>query len=255
MILSPLASLDAGAITPRGTPMTLIVLTGAGISADSGVPTFRDADGIWAKFDWQRLATPEAFAANPSEVHDFYNLRRRMLPAVSPNPAHEALARLDQALLDRGEDFLLVTQNVDNLHRRAGSKRMLQMHGRLDQVRCVLCGDVADWGDDCFLATPCQTCEKPGGLRPNIVWFGEMPMGMELIEEAMETVRHFVAIGTSGSVYPAAGLVAAAAARGAKTTEFNLKPSDNAAEFQTAHYGQASQTVPEWVATAFDVKP
>lgn len=230
--------------------MTLVILTGAGISAESGVPTFRDRHGLWDQYDWQRLATPEAFAANPDEVHEFYNIRRQMMAAVHPNPAHMALAQLEDALTEAGEAFLLVTQNVDDLHRRAGSRKMIQMHGRLDEIRCLHCGTITLWRDECSSHTPCPHCSNTQGLRPNIVWFGEMPVGLSSIEDAMAKVSHFVAIGTSGTVYPAAALVAEASARGAKTTELNLEPSCNADQFEENTYGPASDIVPQW-ATAY----
>ncbi|MEM9233729.1 MAG: Sir2 family NAD-dependent protein deacetylase, partial [Pseudomonadota bacterium] len=206
--------------------MYLIVLTGAGISAESGVATFRDPDGVWAKYDWQDVATPEAFAANPALVHDFYNMRRAALPKVEPNAAHDALADLEQSLTARGDRFLLITQNVDDLHARAGSQNMLQMHGALAQVSCQHCGHETGWAADLSIETPCPACRNIGGMRPAVVWFGEMPRHLDRIEEALTEATHFAAIGTSGTVYPAAGLAAGAKAAGAETLLINLEPAE-----------------------------
>lgn len=226
--------------------MQVVVLTGAGISADSGVPTFRDADGYWATFDWQRLATPEAFAETPSDVHAFYNARRAALPTVEPNAAHAALAELEEVLLTADGSFTLITQNVDGLHDRAGSKNVIPMHGRLTQARCTHCGAVHDWEADLSTETACPNCKTIGGMRPNVVWFGEVPFGLNSIGEAMSAATHFVAIGTSGAVYPAAGLAAEAKRRGVPTVELNLAPADNASLFDEAHYGPAAEIVPHW---------
>nr|WP_233508669.1 Sir2 family NAD-dependent protein deacetylase [Parvularcula marina] len=195
--------------------MFLVILTGAGISAESGVQTFRDADGIWAKYDYREVATPEGFANNPALVHEFYNLRRAGLPEVEPNAAHLALAELEEALTARGDRFLLITQNVDDLHARAGSKAILQMHGSIAHARCSFCGQEHEWPGDLSTETPCLSCESVGGMRPAVVWFGEMPRHMAEIEAAVSQATHFVAIGTSGTVYPAAGLAAEARASGA----------------------------------------
>lgn len=224
----------------------MIILTGAGISADSGLSTFRDAEGFWARFDWQRLATPEAFADTPDDVHAFYNARRAQLRAVTPNPAHRALAALEKAL-PPDIPFLLISQNVDNLHQTAGSQ-VLPMHGQLNRIRCTACGDRRDHEGDLTRHDKCSACGAVGTLRPDIVWFGEVPHGLRTIEAAMGHVTEFVAIGTSGSVYPAAGLAAAARAAGARTTELNLVPSDNAHAFDESDYGPAAEIVPRWAA-------
>ncbi|KAA5602263.1 NAD-dependent deacylase [Blastochloris sulfoviridis] len=230
--------------------MRIIVLTGAGVSAESGLGTFRDkaGTGIWAKFDPMKLATPEAFAADPAYVHAFYNARRRNLIEATPNAAHLALARLEEGLSARGAELLLVTQNIDDLHERAGSKRVLHMHGELLKARCARCGAVADWCADLGVETPCPACASEGEMRPHVVWFGEMPLGMDRIEAGLMSADLFVAIGTSGSVYPAAGFVFEARAAGIRTCEINLEPSDNAHLFDERRYGPASEAVPAWVA-------
>lgn len=229
--------------------MRIFALTGAGVSAESGLGTFRDraGDGIWARFDPMKLATPEAFAAGPAEVHAFYNARRRNLLEATPNPAHVALARLDAGLQARGGELFLCTQNIDDLHERAGSRRVAHLHGELLKARCLKCAGVVAWHDDLGGDVRCPRCGKAGGLRPHVVWFGEMPLGMEVVYEALGGADLFVAIGTSGSVYPAAGFVAEARAAGVRTCEINLEPSDNARMFETRRYGPASEAVPAWV--------
>lgn len=232
---------------PQLTPSDgLVILTGAGISAESGLATFRDADGIWSKVRIEDVATPEAFARNPARVQDFYNARRRQLqdPAVQPNAAHRALAELDAAWPG---PFLLVTQNVDDLHRRAGSKRMLAMHGQLASRLCAACEARVPWVEDLSVAMVCPRCGGKGTLRPDIVWFGEAPYGMEVIEEALSSARIFASIGTSGQVYPAAGFVALAQRVGALTIELNLEPSEGGRRFQQRRYGPATAIVPEFV--------
>ncbi|BBF92864.1 NAD-dependent deacylase [Blastochloris tepida] len=230
--------------------MRIVVLTGAGVSAESGLGTFRDkaGTGIWAKFDPMRLATPEGFAADPETVHAFYNARRRNLIEAKPNAAHAALARLETGLSVRGGGLFLVTQNIDDLHERAGSRHVLHMHGELLKARCSDCGAVADWRDDLGLESACPGCGNGGEMRPHVVWFGEVPLGLDLIETALMSADLFVAIGTSGSVYPAAGFVAEARAAGIRTCEINLEPSDNAGMFDERRYGPASEAVPAWVA-------
>jgi NAD-dependent deacetylase len=224
--------------------MNLFVLTGAGISAESGLGTFRDAGGIWAKFDPMTLATPEAFAADPEAVHAFYNMRRRNLVAAKPNAAHAALARLEAALAGTGGGLFLCTQNLDDLHEQAGHRAVHHMHGELLKARCTRCDAVAGWRTDLATATPCPSCGRAGGMRPDVVWFGEMPYGLDRIDEALAAADLFVAIGTSGAVYPAAGYVAEARARGIPTVELNLDPSDNAHAFDDARYGPATEIVP-----------
>jgi NAD-dependent deacetylase len=227
--------------------MRVFVLTGAGVSAESGLGTFRDQGGIWERFDPMRLATPEAFAADPATVHAFYNLRRRDLLAAASNPAHAALARLERGLAARGGRLWLCTQNIDDLHERAGAGHVHHMHGELLRARCTACGEERPWRDDLALATPCPACARPGGLRPAVVWFGEMPIGLDAIEEALLESDLFVAIGTSGSVYPAAGLVGMAREAGVRTMEINLEPSDNAGVFDERRYGRAGEMVPGWI--------
>lgn len=224
----------------------VVVLTGAGISAESGIRTFRAADGLWEEHRVEDVATPEGFARNPQLVQEFYNARRRQLqqPEIKPNAAHLALARLEEALGDR---FLLVTQNIDNLHERAGSKNVVHMHGELLKVCCSQSGQVLEWTGDVTPGDKCHCCQFPAPLRPHVVWFGEMPLGMDRIYEALARADVFIAIGTSGHVYPAAGFVHEAKLQGAHTVELNLEPSQVGSEFEEKHYGLASQVVPEYV--------
>jgi len=225
----------------------IVVLTGSGISAESGVATFRDKDGVWTKYDYREVATPEGFAANPARVHDFYNARRRALPEVEPNEAHRALAELESGLAAEGGRLTLVTQNVDDLHERGGVKNALHMHGELLKATCGACGDIREWRDDLSVEIVCKACNRPGALRPYVVWFGEMPHFMDEAAAAIMEADLFVSIGTSGSVYPAAGFVAEARALGVPATELNLEPSENAVLFTANHYGPATKIVPEWV--------
>jgi NAD-dependent deacetylase len=229
-----------------GAP-ALVVLTGAGISQESGLDTFRDANGIWSKYRIEDVATPGAFARDPRKVHDFYNMRRRNLVAghVKPNAAHAALAELERQW--RG-DFLLVTQNIDDLHERAGSRRLIHMHGEMRKVRCTACGAVMPSDADLSVEAACGACTLTGGLRPHVVWFGEMPLEMERIGEALSACNLFVSIGTSGNVYPAAGFVAEANAAGARTIELNLEPSLGRNHFAEGRYGRATEIVPAFVA-------
>jgi NAD-dependent deacetylase len=223
--------------------MRVVVLTGAGISAESGVPTFRDADGLWEGHRVEDVATPEGYDAAPSLVHAFYDARRAALAHVVPNPAHDALARLEDAL---GEDLLVVTQNIDDLHERAGSKRVLHMHGELLSALCRGCGRRSVWTEDLGDLPPCPGCGVTE-LRPDVVWFGEVPHDMDRIFAALETCDLFVSIGTSGAVYPAAGFVQSAARYGARTLELNLVPSDGSHFFDESRNGPASELVPAWV--------
>ncbi|WP_420890943.1 NAD-dependent deacylase [Methylobacterium indicum] len=226
----------------------LFVLTGAGISAESGLGTFRDPGGLWRRFDPMRLATPEAFAREPEEVHAFYNLRRQGVREAAPNAAHAALARLEAGLSARGGHLFLCTQNVDDLHERAGSRAVVHMHGELMRVRCTACGASEPWAGDLGLDTACPACGRRGGMRPDVVWFGETPLHLEAIGDALAAADLFVAIGTSGAVYPAAGFVAEARAAGIPTREINLAPSDTAGLFDEASYGPATRAVPDFVA-------
>ena len=227
--------------------MRVVVLTGSGVSAESGVATFRDRDGIWSKYDYREVATPEGFAADPALVHGFYNARRRALQTVAPNAAHAALAKLEEELAARAGVLTLITQNVDDLHERAGSKNLLHMHGELGKARCGACGDIYLCKDDLGVSSKCAACGQVGAMRPHVVWFGEMPMFMDEIADAVTAADLFVSIGTSGSVYPAAGLVAEARAFGVPCTELNLEPSENARLFSDARYGKAGEVVPQWV--------
>ena len=222
----------------------VVILTGAGISAESGIATFRASDGLWEQHRIEDVATPEGFARDAALVHSFYNQRRAALSSVVPNSAHKALAKLQQAW---GERVLLVTQNVDDLHERAGSPQVLHMHGELLKVRCVRSGQVYTWHEPLTLADRCSCCLPAQALRPHIVWFGEMPLEMETIYEGLAQADLFVAIGTSGNVYPAAGFVAQARHSGALTLELNLEPSSQQSHFTLAEYGSASAIVPTWV--------
>jgi NAD-dependent deacetylase len=228
--------------------VNLLILTGAGISAESGVSTFRDKDGIWSKHDWREVATPEGFAADPRRVHEFYNQRRARLQTVHPNAAHRALAELEARLAARGGRLTLVTQNVDDLHERAGSKRVIHMHGELLKARCTACGAIHAWRAALSVEVECPACRGAGALRPDVVWFGEIPMRMEEIGAALAEADLFAAIGTSGAVYPAAGLAADARARAIPCVELNLEPSENAFLFSDRRYGRAGDIVPAWAA-------
>ena len=223
--------------------MRVVVLTGAGISAESGVPTFRDADGLWEGHRVEDVATPEAYLADPALVHAFYDARRAALASVEPNDAHHALARLEQTL---GDDLLVVTQNIDDLHERAGSTRVLHMHGELLVALCAACGGRTRWAGNLAGRPLCTSCGAPA-LRPDVVWFGEIPYEMERIHAALEAADLFVSIGTSGAVYPAAGFVQLARRHGASTLELNLLPSDGTHFFEEARHGPAGLLVPAWV--------
>jgi NAD-dependent deacetylase len=233
--------------TTRESVMKILVLTGAGISAESGLGTFRDKGGLWSRFDPMKLATPEAFAKDPEQVHAFYNFRRRNVLDAQPNPAHFALARLDAGLAERGDELTLVTQNIDDLHERAGTSRVTHMHGELLKARCAHCEAVHPWRRDLAVSDPCPACAQTGHMRPHVVWFGEIPLAMDAIQSRLRSADLFVAIGTSGAVYPAAGFVAQAGALGIATCEINLEPSDNAELFDERRYGKASEVVPAWV--------
>ncbi len=226
---------------------SIVILTGAGISKESGLDTFRDADGIWARHSLEDVATPQGFARDPDLVHAFYNARRHGLSEVVPNPAHAALARLERDWPNR---VLIVTQNIDDLHERAGSRDLLHMHGELTKVRCRACGAVTRWLGDLGIGDACTACAAVGTLRPHVVWFGEIPLHMEEIQSALDHCGLFLSIGTSGTVYPAAGFVSAVRARGrARTVELNLEPSDGASLFAETIHGPASSVVPAFVET------
>ncbi len=226
-------------MTPR-----IVILTGAGISAESGLGTFRDVDGLWTKYDLEEVATPQGFARNPRLVHDFYNARRANLRGAKPNAAHHALAELEAK---RPGEVLIVTQNVDNLHEQAGSRAVWHMHGELLRALCGGCGHRWDAPDVMAPEDPCPSCGAPA-TRPDVVWFGEMPYRMDEIYAALTAAELFVSIGTSGNVYPAAGFVALANDAGAQTLELNLEPSDTVTDFQAARHGRATELVPSWVA-------
>jgi NAD-dependent deacetylase len=221
----------------------VVVLTGAGISAESGIPTFRDADGLWEGHAVEDVATPEGFDRHPELVHRFYDARRAALTTVEPNPAHHALAELERRL---GDDLLVVTQNIDDLHERAGSTRVLHMHGELLSALCGACGRRTPWQGDLIDLPPCPGCGV-AELRPDVVWFGEVPYEMERIQDALEAADLFVSVGTSGAVYPAAGFVQYAARCGARTLELNLVPSAGTSMFDEARHGAAGVLVPAWV--------
>lgn len=223
--------------------MRIVVLTGAGISAESGLATFRASDGLWESHRIEDVATPEGFAADPGRVHRFYNMRRAAAAGACPNAAHWALADLA-----RRHDLTLVTQNVDDLHERAGSADVIHMHGALTGALCAACGH--RWPAPPAMAPgdPCPACNRPS-TRPDIVWFGEMPYHMDRIWDALDTADLFAAIGTSGNVYPAAGFAQHARRRGVDCVELNLDNSANARDFHRRITGPASRTVPEWVAS------
>ncbi|ARE42183.1 NAD-dependent protein deacetylase of SIR2 family [Rhodovulum sp. P5] len=221
----------------------IVILTGAGISAESGLGTFRDTGGIWSQYDLTEVATPEGFARNPALVHAFYNARRKNAAEAIPNAAHAALARLEQALPG---DVLIVTQNIDDLHERAGSRNVLHMHGAITRAKCAACAHEWDAPMEMRADDPCPACKAPA-TRPDIVWFGEFPYHMEAIWDALRAADLFVSIGTSGSVYPAAAFVQDAGRAGARTLELNLDPSENIHDFDEARQGPASVLVPAWV--------
>lgn len=230
-------------------PRHIVVLTGSGISAESGIATFRDKDGIWAKYDIEEVATPQAFSRQPHKVHDFYNLRRRGLEGIEPNKAHFALARLESEHgAKTGRSFYIVTQNIDALHEAGGSRNIIHMHGELLRGLCTHCSARFDWKGDMSTTSICRGCKAAGGVRPDIVWFGEMPYQMDRIAELVQACDLFVSIGTSGAVYPAAGLVALARRAGAYTVELNLEPSEGVTQFHEAIHGKATELVPAFVA-------
>lgn len=221
----------------------IVVLTGAGISAESGLGTFRDKGGLWTRYDLNDVATPEGFARDPALVHDFYNARRANCAAAEPNAAHHALARFQR---ERPGEMLIVTQNVDDLHQRAGSDPVIQMHGALMGALCHACGH--RWPAPPVMAPAdlCPRCAAPA-TRPDVVWFGEMPYAMEAIEDAIRRCDLFAAIGTSGQVWPAAGFVHAARDVGAQCVELNTEPSEMSPLFHELRTGPATEVVPDWV--------
>lgn len=224
---------------------SIVVLTGAGISAESGIRTFRAADGLWEDHRVEEVATPEGFAANPVLVQTFYNERRKQLLSeeIAPNPAHYALADLERRFSGR---FLLVTQNIDDLHERAGSRNLIHMHGELLKMRCSFSEQVFEIRGSIEPTSVCPCCGKPGRLRPHIVWFGEMPMKMEQIYRALMACDLFLSVGTSGNVYPAAGFVMQAKESGAHAVEINLEPTVTESQFDQHIYGKAGEVLPEF---------
>jgi NAD-dependent deacetylase len=233
---------------------SIVILTGAGISAESGLATFRASDGLWENHRIEDVATREAFARDPALVHTFYNMRRHALlnPAIQPNPAHLALARLER---EWDGDVLVVTQNIDDLHERAGTKNLLHMHGEVLKMFCARCAGGDNEGaakyavtGDLDQAVACPDCGAHKHMRPDIVWFGEMPYHMPRIQSALAGCDVFISIGTSGNVYPAAGFVQEARFAGALTIEINLEPSNAASAFQHHFHGPAGVKVPEFVA-------
>lgn len=228
-------------------PFRTVILTGAGVSQESGLGTFRDAGGVWTTVRLEDVATPEAFARDPARVRAFYDARRAAARAALPNAAHHALAHLTQAR----DDVLLVTQNVDDLHERAGARGVVHMHGELMRALCAACAHRWDWPEDPMTgADACPACGRAGAVRPDVVWFGEIPYAMVAIAEALADCETFVSIGTSGAVYPAAGFVLEARAAGARCVELNLDPSEGSRFFHETRLGRATDIVPVWVAEA-----
>ena len=222
----------------------IVILTGAGISAESGIATFRASDGLWEDHRVEDVATPEGFARDPVLVQRFYDARRARLKEVVPNAAHAALARLDR---EWPGELLIVTQNVDDLHERAGAERVLHMHGELNSAWCLACDARTRWTEELSGNPACPSCRAPGTLRPDIVWFGEMPYEMERIDAALMKADLFVSIGTSGAVYPAAGYVQTARYLRVPTLEINLEPSQGSFFFDESRIGRAGELVPHWV--------
>ena len=229
-----------------GSEQSIVILTGAGISKESGLDTFRDADGIWSKVRIEDVATPEAFRQDPTSVQEFYNSRRQQLinSNIKPNAAHIALAKLER---EWPGTVSIVTQNIDNLHEMGGSKVLIHMHGELLKVRCLACLKINSWSSDINKKTICPNCNKINALRPHVVWFGEMPLHMEKIHQLLNECSIFISIGTSGNVYPAAGFVQLATIAGARSIELNLEPSEGATLFTDARYGAATKIVPAYV--------
>ena len=226
--------------------MRILILTGSGISAESGISTFRDKGGIWSKYKVEDVATPEGYTRNREMVLEFYNMRRRLHHTVAPNPAHLALARLER---DHPGDVLIVTQNVDQLHELAGSRKLIHMHGEVFKAWCTACDKRCDWREDLTPGTPCPSCSHTGRMRPDVVWFGETPYHLDTLSAALAQADLFISIGTSGTVYPASGFVRVAKRAGIRTVELNLEPSHGASMFDEAIHGPAGTVVPAYVAT------
>lgn len=225
----------------------IVVLTGAGISAESGIKTFRGNDGLWEEYPLEEVARPEAFLCNPRLVQEFYNKRRQELLKVQENAAHVALAQFEKRhCKEKGNSFLLVSQNIDDLHERAGTQNMIHMHGELLKKRCTNCGTVSEERKDLSVEDECEFCQKKGLLRPHIVWFGEIPLEMERIYAALEQADIFISIGTSGSVYPAAAFVELAHEAKAQCIELNLEASESSSLFDRVYHGEATKVVPDF---------
>ncbi|KTE37621.1 MULTISPECIES: NAD-dependent deacylase [unclassified Sphingopyxis] len=222
----------------------IVILTGAGVSAESGIDTFRDGGGLWEQHRVEDVATPEAYIRDPDLVHRFYDARREAIQTKQPNAAHDALARLDA---EWAGELLIVTQNVDDLHERAGARRLIHMHGEHLKAWCTGCDARSAWTGTLLDRPACPACGVAGHLRPDVVWFGEMPYAMDAIYRALNRADLFVSIGTSGAVYPAAGFVREARASGARTLELNMEPSQGSHWFDEARHGPASLLVPAWV--------
>ena len=235
-----------------GNEKSIVILTGAGISQESGLDTFRDEGGIWSKVKIEDVATPEAFRRDPERVQEFYNTRRAnmMNSNIKPNAAHRALAALEE---NYSGSVHIVTQNIDNLHETAGSKNLIHIHGEMLKARCLECAGVTEWQDDLGKGEACPTCSKTNTLRPHVVWFGEMPLEMDRIYRLLDECRLFISIGTSGNVYPAAGFVQHAQNSGdTHTVELNMEPSEGATFFAEARYGRATEIVPAFVSEILD---
>lgn len=223
----------------------IVILTGAGISAESGISTFRDQGGLWEQYRLEDVATPEGFRRDPDTVQAFYNERRhQLLSAVEPNAGHRALARLEH---EHPGQVLTITQNVDDLHERAGSRELIHMHGELLKAWCEVCHGVSERREPIAMDSDCPACGTPGRLRPHVVWFGEMPLEMDRIQGELAGCDLFVAVGTSGNVYPAAGFVELARSAGAHTVELNLEPSEINSAFHEHRHGPAGEVVPPYV--------
>ena len=222
--------------------MRIAILTGAGLSAESGLGTFRDKDGLWTQFDLAEVATPEGYALDPAKVLDFYNMRRGNARDAAPNAAHHALGRLSTGA---AHDVTIITQNIDDLHEQGGAADVIHIHGSLFEALCAACGHVWPDRDDMSTTDACPSCAAPGTVRPNIVWFGEIPYRMEEAVAAIDAADLFVSIGTSGTVYPAAGFVDIARGAGVETLELNLEASGG--RFDAVREGPATTVVPEWV--------
>jgi NAD-dependent deacetylase len=231
----------------RNIGRNIVILTGAGVSAESGIDTFRTEGGLWERYKAEDVATPEAFARDPDLVLAFYDMRRAAIQEKQPNAAHFALGKLDAAWAkESGRELLIVTQNIDDLHERGGAKRMLHMHGQHLNAWCTACDVRSPWTGPLADRPPCPACGEKA-LRPDVVWFGEMPYQMDVIHAALRKADLFVSIGTSGAVYPAAGFVRGARDLGARTLELNLEPSQGSHWFHETRHGPATRIVPEWV--------